>query len=86
MTGAASCRPSEGAQFTAGGQRGDVSGLSAGRLVRPQVDLLEAAQRGVRVRVLVPSVERGSGVEFVTQASRRDGFGPLLDGGIQLHE
>jgi cardiolipin synthase len=48
--------------------------------------LLEAAQRGVRVRVLVPSVERGSGVEFVTQASQRDGFGPLLDGGIQLHE
>jgi cardiolipin synthase len=49
-------------------------------------ELLEAAQRGVRVRVLVPSVERGSGVEFVTQASQRDAFGPLLDGGIQLHE
>jgi cardiolipin synthase A/B len=48
--------------------------------------LLEAAQRGVRVRVLIPSVERGSGVEFVTQASQRDVFGPLLDGGIQLHE
>jgi cardiolipin synthase len=48
--------------------------------------LLEATQRGVRVRVLVPSVERGSGVEFVTQASQRDVFGPLLDGGIQLHE
>jgi cardiolipin synthase len=40
----------------------------------------------VRVRVLVPSVERGSGVEFVTQASQREVFGPLLEGGIQLHE
>ena len=48
--------------------------------------LLDATQRGVRVRVLIPSVERGSGVEFVTQASQRDVFGPLLDGGIQLHE
>lgn len=48
--------------------------------------LLEAAQRGVRVRVLIPSVEKGSGVEFVTQASQRDVFGPLLEGGIQLHE
>ena len=48
--------------------------------------LLEASQRGVRVRVLIPSVEKGSGVEFVTQASQRDVFGPLLDGGIQLHE
>jgi cardiolipin synthase len=48
--------------------------------------LLDAAQRGVRVRVLVPSVENGEGVEFVTQASQRDVFGPLLDGGIQLHE
>jgi cardiolipin synthase A/B len=48
--------------------------------------LLEATQRGVRVRVLIPSVERGSGVEFVTQASQREVFGPLLDGGIQLHE
>ncbi len=48
--------------------------------------LLEAVQRGVRVRVLIPSVERGSGVEFVTQASQRDAFGPLLNGGIQLHE
>jgi cardiolipin synthase len=48
--------------------------------------LLEAAQRDVRVRVLIPSVERGSGVEFVTQASQRKTFGPLLDGGILLHE
>jgi cardiolipin synthase len=48
--------------------------------------LLEATQRGVRVRVLIPSVENGSGVEFVTQASQRDAFGPLLDGGVQLHE
>ncbi|HET8720813.1 MAG TPA: phospholipase D-like domain-containing protein [Nitrospira sp.] len=48
--------------------------------------LLEATQRGVRVRVLVPSVENGSGVEFVTQASQREVFGPLLDGGVQLHE
>ncbi len=48
--------------------------------------LLEATQRDVRVRVLIPSVERGSGVEFVTQASQREVFGPLLDGGIQLHE
>ena len=36
--------------------------------------------------MLIPSVENGSGVEFVTQASQRDAFGPLLDGGIQLHE
>jgi cardiolipin synthase A/B len=48
--------------------------------------LLDAAQRGVRVRILIPSVENGEGVEFVTQASQRDVFGPLLDGGIQLHE
>jgi len=48
--------------------------------------LLDAARRDVRVRVLVPSVERGSGVEFVTQASQREVFGPLLEGGIQLHE
>jgi cardiolipin synthase A/B len=48
--------------------------------------LLDAAQRGVRVRVLVPSVENGSGVEFVTQASQRDGFAPLVGGGILLHE
>lgn len=48
--------------------------------------MLDAPQRGVRVRVLIPSVERGSGVEFVTQVSQRDAFGPLLDGGIQLHE
>jgi cardiolipin synthase len=48
--------------------------------------LLDATRRNVRVRVLVPSVERGSGVEFVTQASQREVFGPLLEGGIQLHE
>ena len=48
--------------------------------------LLEATRSGVRVRVLIPSVEKGSGVEFVTQASQRDAFGPLLDGGVQLHE
>jgi cardiolipin synthase len=48
--------------------------------------LLDASRRGVRVRVLVPSVENGSGVEYVTQASQRDAFGALLDGGIQLHE
>jgi cardiolipin synthase A/B len=48
--------------------------------------LLEASRRDVRVRVLIPSVENGSGVEYVTQASQRDGFGALLDGGIQLHE
>ena len=48
--------------------------------------LLDAAQRGVRVRVLIPSVVNGSGVEFVTQASQREAFAPLLDGGIYLHE
>jgi cardiolipin synthase len=48
--------------------------------------LVEAVQRGVAVRVLVPSVVRSSGVEYVTQASQREGFGRLLDGGIQLHE
>jgi cardiolipin synthase len=51
--------------------------------------LLDAAQRGVSVRVLVPSVERGSGVEgveYVTQASQRDGFDALLRGGIHLNE
>lgn len=61
----------------------DAHGAEGEQLTR---SLLEATQRGVRVRVLVPSVERGSGVEFVTQASQRDVFGPLLDGGIQLHE
>jgi cardiolipin synthase A/B len=48
--------------------------------------LIEAVQRGVMVRVLVPSVVNGSGVEYVTQASQRDSFGPLLEGGIQLFE
>ncbi len=48
--------------------------------------LLDAVGRGVRVRVLVPSVVKSSGVEYVTQASQRDAFGTLLDGGIQLHE
>jgi cardiolipin synthase len=47
---------------------------------------IDAVRRGVDVRVLVPSVENGAGVEYVTQASQRDNFGPLLDGGIQLHE
>ncbi len=50
------------------------------------VALLEAARRGVTVRVLVPSIERGSGVEYVTQASQRRGFDELLDGGLELHE
>ena len=48
--------------------------------------LFEATKRGVRVRVLVPSIVEGSGVEYVTQASQREGFAELLDGGIQLHE
>ncbi|HET6678795.1 MAG TPA: phospholipase D-like domain-containing protein [Nitrospira sp.] len=48
--------------------------------------LLDAVRRGVRVRVLVPSVVKSSGVEFVTQASQREGFGALLEGGVQLHE
>ena len=48
--------------------------------------LLEAVRRGVRVRILIPSVVKSSGVEFVTQASQREAFGALLDGGVQLHE
>ena len=48
--------------------------------------LLDAVRRDVRVRVLVPSVVKSSGVEFVTQASQREGFGALLEGGVQLHE
>lgn len=48
--------------------------------------LLDAVRRGVRVRVLVPSVVKSSGVEFVTQASQREAFGALLEGGVQLHE
>ena len=48
--------------------------------------LLDAVKRGVRVRVLIPSVVKSSGVEFVTQASQREAFGALLDGGVQLHE
>jgi cardiolipin synthase A/B len=48
--------------------------------------LVDAVQRGVAVRVLVPSIVRSSGVEHVTQASQREGFGELLDGGVQLHE
>lgn len=48
--------------------------------------LLDAVRRGVRVRVLIPSVVKSSGVEFVTQASQREGFGALLEGGVQLHE
>lgn len=43
--------------------------------------LLEAVRRGVDVRILVPSVVRSSGVEFITQASQRIGFAPLLEGG-----
>ncbi len=46
----------------------------------------DAVRRGVDVRVLVPSVVNGSGVEYVTQASQRDGFGPLVAGGIRLYE
>jgi cardiolipin synthase A/B len=48
--------------------------------------LVKAVERGVAVRVLVPSVENGSGVEYVTQSSQRESFGPLLAGGIQLYE
>jgi cardiolipin synthase A/B len=48
--------------------------------------LLDAVKRGVRVRVLIPSVVKSSGVEFVTQASQREAFGALLHGGVQLHE
>jgi cardiolipin synthase len=48
--------------------------------------LLDAVRRGVRVRVLIPSVVKSSGVEFVTQASQREAFGALLEGGVQLHE
>jgi cardiolipin synthase A/B len=48
--------------------------------------LLDAVRRGVRVRVLIPSVVKTSWVEFVTQASQREAFGALLDGGVQLHE
>lgn len=48
--------------------------------------LNDAVRRGVDVRVLVPSVVNGSGVEYVTQASQRDGFGPLVAGGIRLYE
>ena len=48
--------------------------------------LLDAVRRGVRVRVLIPSVVKSSGVEFVTQASQREAFGALLHGGVQLHE
>ena len=48
--------------------------------------LVDAVQRGVAVRVLVPSMVQSSGVEHVTQALQREGFGVLLDGGIQLHE
>src|SRR5688572_22646857 len=48
--------------------------------------LLDAVRRDVRVRVLIPSVVKSSGVEFVTQASQREAFGALLEGGVQLHE
>ena len=48
--------------------------------------LVHAVERGVAVRVLVPSVEKASSVEYVTQSSQREGFGPLLAGGIQLYE
>ncbi len=46
----------------------------------------DAVRRGVEVQVLVPSVVTGSGVEYVTQASQRDGFGPLLADGVELYE
>ena len=48
--------------------------------------LKRAVARGVEVRILVPSVVRSSGVEFITQASQRIGFGELLDAGITLNE
>jgi cardiolipin synthase len=48
--------------------------------------LVDAVQRGVVVRVLVPDLISSSGVEHVTQATQREGFGELLDGGIDLHE
>jgi cardiolipin synthase len=52
----------------------------------PGEQLTEALLDAVRVRVLIPSVVKTSGVEFVTQASQREAFGALLDGGVQLHE
>jgi cardiolipin synthase A/B len=48
--------------------------------------LRKAVQRGVAVRVLVPSVVNGSGVECITQSTQRDHFRPLLAAGIQLSE
>lgn len=48
--------------------------------------LVDAVQRGVAVRVLVPDLISSSGVEHVTQATQREEFGLLLDGGIHLHE
>jgi cardiolipin synthase len=50
------------------------------------VALASAVRRGVAVRVLVPSIVNGSGVEYVTQASQRDSFGPLIAAGIELYE
>lgn len=48
--------------------------------------LIEAVHRGVSVVVLVPGVTRDAGIEYVVHESQRDGFGTLLDGGIQLYE
>jgi cardiolipin synthase len=48
--------------------------------------LVGAAQRGVAVTVLVPSLITEKWIEYLVQESQREGFDDLLQGGIQLYE
>ncbi|GKS59624.1 cardiolipin synthase B [Nitrospira sp.] len=48
--------------------------------------LVEAVQRGVSIRVLVPSVIREAWVEYMVQETQREDFGALLDAGIEIYE
>jgi cardiolipin synthase len=48
--------------------------------------LMAAVQRGVKVVVLVPAVIREAPIEHLAQQSHREGFGELLDAGIELYE
>jgi len=49
-------------------------------------ELHDAGERGVTVRVLVPSLVNGEGVEYVTQATQREEFAKFLEAGSHMNE
>jgi cardiolipin synthase len=48
--------------------------------------LVDAVRRGVNVVVLIPALMHEAWIELLVQESQREGFGPLLESGIQLYE